>query len=77
MQDRKWWSGIITDYNGISGEHWCALPTLSSFSSQCRLGPSCVACENNKYSFSKTLPIRTLAGTIRGAQSAKIRPCQG
>ncbi len=22
-QDNKWWNGIITDYNGLTGEHWC------------------------------------------------------
>ena len=23
-QDKKWWNGIITDYNGLSKEHWWA-----------------------------------------------------
>ena len=22
MQDNKWWNGIITDFNGLTGEHW-------------------------------------------------------
>ena len=22
LQDNKWWNGIITDFNGITGEHW-------------------------------------------------------
>ena len=21
-QDNKWWNGIITDFNGLTGEHW-------------------------------------------------------
>ena len=21
-QDKKWWNGIITDYNGLTREHW-------------------------------------------------------
>ena len=22
VQDNKWWNGIITDFNGLTGEHW-------------------------------------------------------
>jgi hypothetical protein len=24
MQDNKWWNGVITDFNGLTGEHWYA-----------------------------------------------------